>query len=103
MLRALRASPRPPAPTARRLSAAAVEGQKQRTIFNAHNTQTLPGDVVRREGGPPSGDVTVDESYDGLGATYDFFWAKYDRNSIDDEGTPLNVTVHFDREYNNAF
>jgi Zn-dependent metalloprotease len=101
-LRALRATPSPAAPMGRR-RAAAGEGQKQRTIFDTHNTQTLPGDVVRREGASPGSDVMVNESYDGLGATYDFFWAEYDRNSIDDEGMPMNATVHFDREYNNAF
>jgi len=77
---------------------AAVEGQIQRTISNAHNIQTLRGDVLRIEGGPPSGDLVIDEAYDGLGATYDFFWAEYDRNSIDDEGMPMNATVHFDQE-----
>jgi Zn-dependent metalloprotease len=103
-LRALRATPPPAAPAPRRgPPTAAVEGQKQRTIFNARNTETLPGDVVRPEGGPPSGDLAIDEAYDGLGATYDFFWVEYERDSIDDEGLPMNATVHFDREYNNAF
>jgi Zn-dependent metalloprotease len=45
----------------------------------------------------------VDEAYDGLGATFDLFWEAYERNSIDDEGMPLNATVHFGEDYNNAF
>jgi Zn-dependent metalloprotease len=103
-LRALRASPRAVVPGARRRpSVAAAEGQKQRTIFDAHNAETLPGDVVRTEGGPSADDVAVDEAYDGLGATYDFYWAAYGRNSIDDEGMPMNATVHFGQDYNNAF
>jgi Zn-dependent metalloprotease len=81
----------------------AVEGQKQRTISNTHNTQNLPGDVVRLEGAPPTGDPAVDEAYDGLGATYDLYWEAYDRNSIDDEGLPLDATVHFGQDYDNAF
>jgi Zn-dependent metalloprotease len=102
--RALRTTPRSPAPTARRrLGTLAVEAQKHRTIFNAHNTETLPGDVVRQEGSPPSDDPAVDEAYDGLGATYDFYAEAYDRNSIDDEGLALNATVHFGQEYDNAF
>lgn len=102
--RALRSAPRPTAPaTRRRPSVFAVEGQKQRTIFNAHNTETLPGDIVRQEGISASGNPAIDEAYDGLGATYDFFWDVYDRNSIDDEGMPMNATVHFGQEYNNAF
>jgi Zn-dependent metalloprotease len=103
-LRALRASTPPgPSRTRRGPAGAAVEGQKQRTIFDAHNTQTLPGAIVRLEGAPSSSDLVVNEAYDGLGATYDFFWAEYDRNSIDDDGMPMNATVHFDQEYNNAF
>jgi hypothetical protein len=52
--RALRASPRAAVPTTRRRPAmAAVEGQKQRSIFDTHHSQTLPGDVVRSEGGRP--------------------------------------------------
>jgi Zn-dependent metalloprotease len=102
--RALRAAPRVGAPTTRRRpSRLAIEAEKQRTIFNAHNTETLPGDVVRQEGAPPSGDPAIDEAYDGLGATFDFFSEVYDRNSIDDEGLPMNATVHFGQEYNNAF
>jgi hypothetical protein len=102
--RALRATPRAPAPTARRRpSMLAVEGQKQRMIFDAHNTESLPGDIVRTEGAAPSGDPAVEEAYDGLGATFDFFSEAYDRNSIDDEGLPLNASVHFGQEYNNAF
>jgi Zn-dependent metalloprotease len=101
-LRAMRAAA-PPAPSGRRPNVLAAEGEKQRTIYDAHNTQNLPGDVVRGEGAPPSGDVAVDEAYDGLGATFDFYWESYQRNSIDDEGLPLNATVHFGQGYDNAF
>lgn len=88
---------------ARHPVALAVEGEKRRTIYDARNTQTLPGTLVRAEGSPPSNDVSVDEAYDGLGATFDFFWETYDRNSIDDEGLALNATVHFGYNYDNAF
>ena len=33
----------------------AAAGQKQRTIYDAYNSETLPGTVVRNEGGPPTG------------------------------------------------
>jgi len=102
--RALRAAQSlPTAPARRRPSPLAAEGQKQRTIFDAHTTQNLPGDVVRTEGSPPSADVAVNEAYDGLGATFDLYWEVYERNSIDDEGLPLNATVHFGQNYDNAF
>jgi Zn-dependent metalloprotease len=102
--RAIRAGAQPKAPLPKtRARALALEGQKQRTIYDAHHTQTLPGTVVRTEGGQPGTDVAVNEAYDGLGATYDLFWDIYERNSIDDEGMPLNATVHFGDQYNNAF
>ena len=102
--RALRTAPRAPTPTARRRPGVqVVEGQKHRAIFNAQSTETLPGALVRQEGSPPSGEPAIDEAYDGLGATFDFFWEAYERNSIDDEGLPMNATVHFGQEYNNAF
>ena len=77
--------------------------QKQRTIYTANNSQNLPGTVLRTEGQGPTGDTTADEAYDGLGATFDFFAEIYDRNSIDDTGMPLDATVHFGQDYNNAF
>jgi Zn-dependent metalloprotease len=77
--------------------------EKQRTIYDAHGAEALPGRAVRHEGGPRSGDVEVNEAYDGLGATFDFFAEVYDRNSIDDEGLHLDATVHYGERYDNAF
>ena len=50
------------------------EVQKRRTISTARNEETLPGAVVRAEGGAPTGDAAVDEAYDGLGDTFDLYW-----------------------------
>lgn len=102
--RSLRAGPHLAMPTGRRRPGMlGAEDQKQRTIYDAHHTQTLPGEVVRSEGEPPTDDLATDEAYDGLGATFNFFSEVYDRNSIDDEGMPMLATVHFGQEYNNAF
>jgi Zinc metalloprotease (elastase) len=76
---------------------------KQRTIYSADNTTTLPGQVVRQEGGPAVGDAAVDEAYIGAGATYDLYWDIYQRSSVDGNGMPLNSTVHYDKNYENAF
>jgi Zn-dependent metalloprotease len=103
--RALRMA-QPPQPTraaARRPRLEAMEVHPRRTIFDAHGTQSLPGDVVRVEGAPPSEDVAVNEAYDGLGLTFAFFRDIFDRNSIDDEGLPLDAVVHFGQGYDNAF
>ncbi len=94
--RALRASQAAPLTAGRRRRPPQVtEGEKQRTICTARNEETLPGAIVRIEGAPASGDAAVDEAYDGLGATFDLYWEVYERNSIDDEGLPLDATVHY--------
>src|SRR5919108_1433965 len=101
--RTLRAAPQLVPAMRKRPRTLAMEGEKQRTLYDAHNIETLPGDVVRVEGAPATGNPAVDEAYEGLGATYDFFWEAYDRNSIDDEGLPLDATVHYGQQYDNAF
>jgi len=80
-----------------------MEGNKQRTIFDVQNTFDLPGDIIRKEGEPLCGDPAADEAYEALGRTFDFYWQVYERNSIDDEGIPLRASVHFGKNYNNAF
>jgi Zn-dependent metalloprotease len=77
--------------------------QKQRTIYTANQTQTLPGQLVRAEGQGPSTDLAVNQAYDGLGATFDFYLNVYQRNSIDNAGLPLKSSVHYGRRYDNAF
>lgn len=81
----------------------AAGGVKQRFVYTANNTTTLPGTLVRQEGSGPSSDVAVNEAYDGAGSTYDLYWNTYQRNSIDNQGLNLISTVHYDRNYENAF
>src|SRR5690348_17251479 len=74
-----------------------------RTISDAGSLERLPGTRVRGEDDPPTGDAAVDEAFDGLGATFDFFWDAYERNGIDGAGAPLLATVHYGEDYDNAF
>jgi Zn-dependent metalloprotease len=74
-----------------------------RVISDAENTENVRGPIVRREGDPPSDDNTVNEAYDGLGDTFEFWLEAYGRNSIDDAGMPLRGVVHFGVDYPNAF
>ena len=78
-------------------------GVKRRTIYNAQNGLTLPGKLVRGEGGKKSSDVAVNEAYDASGLTYDFYFKVFNRNSIDDRGLRLDSSVHYRRNFNNAF
>ncbi|MBD3943322.1 M4 family metallopeptidase [Microbacterium sp. NEAU-LLC] len=74
-----------------------------REISDAQHREVVPGVRVRGEGDPAGGDSAVDEAYDGLGATFDFWWDAYQRDSIDGTGGSLLATVHYGRDYDNAF
>ncbi|MFO1436380.1 MAG: M4 family metallopeptidase, partial [Gammaproteobacteria bacterium] len=84
-------------------TATTATGEKRRTIYDAGNASRLPGTRVRGEGDPRSSDPAVNEAYDGCGATYDLYFNIYSRNSIDDRGMRLDSTVHYGRDYDNAF
>ena len=75
----------------------------RRTISDVRGGTTLPGDVVRTEGAAPVGDAAADEAYDGLGATWALFHDVYGRDSLDGAGLPLDASVHYGRDYDNAF
>jgi Zn-dependent metalloprotease len=74
-----------------------------REISDAQTREQLPGVRVRGEDEPATGDAAVDEAYDGLGATFDFLWDAFSRNSLDGDGGRLAATVHYGRDYDNAF
>jgi len=78
-------------------------GGLDRTVSDAEGREELPGRTVRTEGDPPTDDVAATEAYDGLGATHALFAEAYGRSSIDGEGLPLEATVHYGDDYDNAF
>lgn len=82
---------------------AAVEGTPHRTVYDARHTQTLPGTKVRAEGAEPIKDASVNRAYAGLGATFDLYVKAYGRDSIDGRGLPMDASVHYGEEYDNAF
>jgi Zn-dependent metalloprotease len=75
----------------------------RRTIYGANNHRTLPGAVLRSEREKAGDDVAANEAFDGAGRTFDFFDQTLRRNSIDNEGLPIDSTVHYGRRYANAF
>lgn len=82
----------------------AGRGLERRTIYDCRQSEELrSATVVRTEGADVTGDAAVDEAYDGLGATYDFYYNAYERDSIDNRGLPLNGYVHYGQGYDNAF
>ncbi len=89
--------------TAASFRVTAVGGGKERIIYDAKNGSTLPGTIVRQEGDGPVADVAVNEAYDGSGTTYDLYKNIYSRDSIDNNGMRLDSTVHYKKDYDNAF
>jgi Zn-dependent metalloprotease len=83
--------------------AGAATGMKRRTIYDAMHKYSLPGRLVRGEKDLKSRDIAVNEAYDGSGATYDFFFRVFGRSSVDGRGCRLDATVHYGRNYDNAF
>ncbi len=73
------------------------------TVHTADNTTTLPGSKVRGADDPPSGDVAVDEAADGITGALRLFAEVFDRSSYDGSGAPVSLTVHYGRDYVNAF
>lgn len=82
---------------------AEVSPAPDRIVSDTGNEETLPGATVRTEDDPPTGDPAADEAFDGLGATFRFFWEAYGRSSIDGAGGRLLATVHYGVDYDNAF
>jgi Zn-dependent metalloprotease len=78
-------------------------GVKQRTAYDCRGSSFLPGVMVRREGYPTHNDRSVNEAFDGAGATYDLFMDAFGHNSLDGQGMRLVSSVHYSRRYNNAF
>jgi Zn-dependent metalloprotease len=81
-------------------------GEKHRLVYDMQRSSSrfrLPGTLIRSEGGAASTDVAVNEAYEYAGDTYDFYLQVFGRNSLDDRGLALTSSVHFSRNFNNAF
>ncbi|MEQ1907835.1 MAG: M4 family metallopeptidase, partial [Vicinamibacterales bacterium] len=66
-----------------------------RSVYSAGNTSSLPGSLVRSEGGAPTGDADADRAYDYVGATYDYYAVQHGRDSYDAAGATIKSTVHY--------
>ncbi|MFF8918827.1 hypothetical protein ACF08M_37355 [Streptomyces sp. NPDC015032] len=74
-----------------------------RTICDVEHRQELPGRRICGEGEAGVTDASVNHAYDGLGATFDFSLQTLSRSSIDGAGLPLDASVHYRQDYDNAF
>ncbi len=76
---------------------------RNRKTYTAKNRTTLPGSLLRSEGQAPISDAVANAAHDNAGFTYDFYFSKFGRDSYDGAGTALTSTVHYSRNYVNAF
>ena len=72
-------------------------------VYDAESGSDLPGQLVRKKGDPESKDVAVNEAYAGVEATLALYQEVYDRSSFDDHGAEVRASVHFEKDYDNAF
>jgi Zn-dependent metalloprotease len=77
--------------------------EKHRTVYDARHGTRLPGKLVRDEHGAAVADVAVNQAFDNAGTTYDFYLQVLKRNSIDGNGLRIDSSVHYSKQYNNAF
>jgi len=84
-------------------STEAVAGAPAWTVYSAGNQDTLPGTQVRQAGQPPSGDAAVDEAAAAVQATLAMYDEVLHRASYDGQGSQVVSTVHYQRNYDNAF
>ena len=85
-------------------SAMATSTHGRRTVFDCANiTSVSSATVARTEDGPASADNSVNNAFEGLGSTRDFYRDVLDRDSIDGRGMRLNGYVHFGAGFSNAF
>jgi Zn-dependent metalloprotease len=82
---------------------AGTTASPRRRVYDAEHRTKLPGVLRRAEGSPPAPQESVNEAYDGLGLTWRFLFECYGRDSLDGLGLPLPASVHFGRDYANAF
>ena len=83
---------------------AIAPGNARRTIFDCQNRMIISAAIeARTEEGPPSRDPSVNQAFDGLGTTREFYKEVFDRNSIDGKGMRLDGYVHYGADYGNAF
>ncbi|WP_122818757.1 protealysin inhibitor emfourin [Nocardioides pantholopis] len=81
----------------------ALVGVAAWTVHDAAGGTDLPGRPVLRPGDPPTGDEAVDEAGAGVTASLALFSEVYGRDSYDDRGAPVSLSVHYGRNYANAF
>ncbi|GAB6985417.1 protealysin inhibitor emfourin [Nocardioides pyridinolyticus] len=80
-----------------------LPGRPAWVVHSADNDTGLPGRRVRAAGEEESGDVAVDEAAAGIEGALALFGEVYGRSSYDGHRARVSLTVHYGRDYDNAF
>lgn len=80
-----------------------LPGRPAWIVHSADGDTALPGRRVRAAGEEESGDDAVDEAASGITAALALFGEVYGRSSYDGRGARVSLTVHYGRDYDNAF
>ncbi|QRO00794.1 M4 family metallopeptidase [Archangium violaceum] len=76
---------------------------RNRKTYTAATRTTLPGTLLRSEGQAPVSDAVANAAHDNAGFTYDFYFSNFGRDSYDGAGGTLSSSVHYSRNYVNAY
>jgi Zn-dependent metalloprotease len=80
-----------------------IHTAQNRAVYSANNGTSLPGTLKRGETGAATGDSHVDMNHAHLGTTYQCYFQNFARDSFNNAGAQLKSTVHYDRNYVNAY
>lgn len=67
---------------------------RSRNVYNGGHVASLPGTLVRMEGGAATGDADQDNAYTYAGNTYDYFFSNHSRDSYNNAGAVIHSTAH---------
>jgi vibriolysin len=80
-----------------------LETAMNRATYTAKNRTTLPGTLLRSEGQGPVSDAVANQAHDNAGHVWSYYWLRHGRDSFDGAGAQIRSTVHYSRNYVNAF
>jgi vibriolysin len=80
-----------------------LETARNRNTYTAKNGTTLPGSLLRTESQAPVSDAVANQAHDNAGYVYDYYLARHGRDSFDAKGGTITSSVHYSKNYVNAF
>ena len=75
----------------------------ERRVYSSGGRRVVPGALVREEGQAACGDPDADRAFAAAGVVHAFWRQEFGRDSIDGRGMELVASVHYGRQFDNAF